>query len=342
LDQREEAMNNFDEFWNLVEIAYSKAKSFSDFNSFLLSIIVNGIWKYDTLFVKLSDMCDSFESGIRFLGANFRSYSDTLQNVEQNLLQQGIHTGITSKTHLQSPFWISCSCGGKAASKLVANGTSLRINGSCLSCMKDLQVDLDGSSSFNGGDNFARVLPKAIPIPILLSRDLGISCYASGTGAIGYMIDAYVISNRLNVDWPLVVLWPARDTYQGMAQKVAIQHFTGKLSHIESYSQELALKVKGYEASIRELVSRRSQLAATNHHLNEILEELFLVKQEQRKHRSVLEIMNRIQNTIKLSPCMIDHVVNFGLVKTEDLWTRNLIENDDLMSPVRLSSKWVK
>jgi hypothetical protein len=338
LNQREDAMKNFKEFWLHVESAYSRAKSFSDFNSYLLSIIVNGIWNYDTLFVRLSDICESFEDGFRFLSSNFNIYSKTLEQIEQKLWQHGIDTGISSKAYLQSPFWIRCTCGGKAASKLITNGECSKLNGSCVSCMKDLQVDLGNSSSMKHGSKYADILPKAIPIPILLSRDLGILCYASGTGALGYMIDAYAISNRLKVDWPLVVIWPASDIYHGIAQREAIQHFTGKLVDIDAHLQELAINISGYKARIQELLLRRRELAASNHHLDEVLQELFFMKQEQRKHRGELEIIKRIQNIMKLSPCMIDYVVNFGLVKIEVLWTKNLIANDNLASPVRLPS----
>ena len=42
-------------------------KLISDFNSFLISQIVNKTWNYDTLFVRLSNLNSVFEDGYRYL-----------------------------------------------------------------------------------------------------------------------------------------------------------------------------------------------------------------------------------------------------------------------------------
>ena len=58
-----------------MEQQYNKAKTYSDFNSFLISQIVNKIWDYDTLFVKLSNLNSVFEDGYKFLISNSNMYS---------------------------------------------------------------------------------------------------------------------------------------------------------------------------------------------------------------------------------------------------------------------------
>ena len=47
-DDKSRVLRNFEEFWQEVEISYSRAKSYSDFNSFLMSQLVNKIWGYNT------------------------------------------------------------------------------------------------------------------------------------------------------------------------------------------------------------------------------------------------------------------------------------------------------
>ena len=76
-------IENFQKFWKEVEQAYNNAKTYSDFNSFLISQIVNKIWDYDTLFVKLSDLNSVFEDGYKFLISNSNLYSKALQNAEK-------------------------------------------------------------------------------------------------------------------------------------------------------------------------------------------------------------------------------------------------------------------
>ena len=74
-------LSNFEEFWQQVELAYSKAKSYADFNSFLMSQIVNTVWGYNTLFVRLTDISPVFEGGFKYLISNFKAYSDSLRKL---------------------------------------------------------------------------------------------------------------------------------------------------------------------------------------------------------------------------------------------------------------------
>ena len=57
-------LGNFDELWAVVEEAYSRSRTYADFNAFFLSKVVNGIWGYKTLFVRLSDISPVFRQGI--------------------------------------------------------------------------------------------------------------------------------------------------------------------------------------------------------------------------------------------------------------------------------------
>ena len=75
-------LDNFDQFWSEVELSYQKARSYSDFNSFLMSQIVNKVWGYDTLFVRLTDISSVFEDGFKYLISNFNLYSDALRKAE--------------------------------------------------------------------------------------------------------------------------------------------------------------------------------------------------------------------------------------------------------------------
>src|ERR671938_2145293 len=111
-------IDNFNQFWNEVELSYQKAKSYSDFNSFLMSQIVNRVWGYDTLFVRLTDISSVFEDGFRYLISNFNVYSDALRKAEGMFLRHGIDTGVSSSSYLNAPVWVHCKCGSKAPVKI--------------------------------------------------------------------------------------------------------------------------------------------------------------------------------------------------------------------------------
>jgi hypothetical protein len=68
--------------------------------------------------------------------------------------------------------------------------------------------------------------------------------------------------------------------------------------------------------------------------MKDILDELDVLKQEQRNTRQLLKISDKVIKASALKPCIIDYAVNFGLKNTENIWRNNLIRNDDLAMPI--------
>src|SRR5919198_951092 len=150
-------LDNFDQFWSEVEVSYQKARSYSDFNSFLMSQIVNKVWGYDTLFVRLTDISSVFEDGFKYLISNFNLYSDALRKAESMFVRHGIDTGVSSSSYLNAPVWVHCNkCGSKASvyvnEKQVQQGVGendkkkqseyIILEGNCTSCKRHLQINL--------------------------------------------------------------------------------------------------------------------------------------------------------------------------------------------------------
>jgi hypothetical protein len=98
--------------------------------------------------------------------------------------------------------------------------------------------------------------------------------------------------------------------------------------------QELRSTNNDYGIKIRDLVIKRTELANANISLCGILEELFQLKEEQRRIRREIEIIEKATNISSLSPCIVDYAVNFGMVDTEKQWRRHLLGNGNLASPV--------
>jgi hypothetical protein len=176
--------------------------------------------------------------------------------------------------------------------------------------------------------------PRAIAIPLLLSRDLQISCYCSGKGGLGYLMDAKMISKHLGIRWPLTLVWSSKDVYYGMAQNQALNAIHMEIPDAERRLQELQSKNNEYGRKIRDLIIKRKELADANSSLCGILEDLFQLKEEQRRIRREIEIIEKATKIFNLSPCILDYVINFGMIDTEKQWRRHLLENGDLSSPV--------
>jgi hypothetical protein len=332
---RAKMVDNLNSFWEIVESAYSKAGSYSDFNAFLMSKIVNSVWRYNTLFVRLSEISKVFQNGFQFLLSNLTTYTDALRGTEQMLLSQGESTGVSSTSYDKAPMWLHCNCGSKARLS-VSKHEKFAFTGSCLSCKKELTLYL-AADGYNGPD-LSKVIsfisPRAISLPLLLSLDLQISCYCSGKGAIGYLTDANAISKHLGIAWPLILVWDSKDDYMGMAQKQALNAVRMKITEAKSRLQELHSRDDECKIEIRKLVNKRTELAEANGSLSSILEDLFQLKEEQRRIRREKVILEKATKILNLRPCILDYAVNFGMANTEKQWHRHLLENGNLTAAV--------
>jgi hypothetical protein len=335
--------HNFDEFWYMVKDSYTKAEGYSDLNSFLMSQIVNKIWNYETLFVKLTDLTTVFEDGYRFLISNFNKYSEALRQASKTFLNKNMgNIGVSSNSYLYAPMWLHCKCGSKASAKVNKNTLDqVSISGKCISCKKDLNEELGDVKQLKfPKDALLNFSPRAIPLLLLLSRDLGMKTYCSGTGGIGYMAYASMAYKALSLKTPLIIFWPARDIYKGIGQQEALDILhVHNVSDVQGYISDLKQKHDDYSREITPIIEQRTQKTRAGQQINSILQDLFTLKEKQREIRRQIKVATKICNALELRPCIIDYIVNFGLMDTERLWRNNLITNDKLASPLIMSKE---
>ena len=329
---RNPVLDNLEQLWQHVEASHSRARSYADMNSFLMSRIVNETWGYSTLFVRLSEIATVFENGFTFLISNSGIYSDALKQAENMFMNRGIDTGVSSSSHLQAPVWVHCSCGSKASAKIEKKGSDLALAGPCMSCKRDIEISLGNPDNLDLGKAVHLLSPRAIPIPLLLARDLGISCYVSGTGGIGYLVDGSIVSKKLGLELPQILVWPSKDSYSGIGQMEA--EAAAPTENIDGHIQSLRKQNAECEGKIRPLLKQRAEKAKAGESVEHILAQLFELKEGQRKIRQQINTAEKIRNAANLSPCFVDYAVNFGMARTERAWREHLISNGDLSSPV--------
>ncbi len=334
-DMRSVFIDNLEQFWQHVEASYERAKSHADLNSFLMSRVVNGAWNYSTLFVRLSEISSVFEDGFAFLISNSARYSDALRRAENMFMSCGIDTGVSPSSYLHAPVWVHCRCGSKASVKIVSKNGDLVLAGPCISCKKELELNLGRQNNLDlgGCNNIHDLSPRAIPIPLLLARDLGISCYASGTGGIGYLVDGSIVSGKLGIRLPLTLIWSSRDIYEGIGQRKAAAAMPSE-NNIELYLQLLEKQNAEYEKRMRPLLSMRAEKVRAGEPIDELLSQLFELKEGQRRIRQQISLAKKIRNIVSLSPCFIDYAVNFGMARTEQAWRNHLVKDGRLALPV--------
>jgi hypothetical protein len=332
-------LDNFEQFWREVQLSYSKAKSYSDFNSFLISRIVNKVWNYDTLFVRLTDLSTAFEDGFLYLMDNFSAYSDSLRKAESMFLRHNIDTRVSSNTYLNAPLWLHCECGGKASVKIqrrneLKQKEETMLKGACLSCKKNLQINISTETRAV----FHQLSPRAIPILLLLTRDIGIKCYAAGTGSVDYMAVGSLVFNELSINMPLVLLWPSRDDYYGSGQSEALQSIQlTQRSDVLPYLESLKQKETEYMNKIEPIIKERTDRLKASMSIDVLLSDLFRLKEDQRKIRQLIKVASKVKNAVDMSPCFVDYVVNFGMADTEVQWREHLSKNCNLADPIHIT-----
>jgi hypothetical protein len=262
-------------------------------------------------------------------------YSDALRRAENLFISHGIDTGVSSSSHLHAPVWLHCKCGSKVPAKIARKNNDIVLAGPCMSCKKEQELNLGNPDNLDVGKVVNNLSPRAIPIPLLLAMDLGISCYMSGTGGIGYLVDGNIVSKKLGIGLPLVLLWPSRDIYDGIGQSEATASLPAE--NIDLYLQSLVKQSAEYEEMIKPLLSKRAEMVSAGEPISELLSRLFELKEGQRKVRQQISTAEKIRNASNLSPCFIDYVVNFGMIRTEQVWRNHLIKDGGLVSPVVFS-----
>jgi hypothetical protein len=331
----------FKEFWSIVEEAFLLSDNYSEFNSIIMSKIVNNFWNYNTLFVNLSDLSQVFQRGYNFLLSENERYLNSLEKSESYFREHGIYTGVSANLNKHSALWLHCDCGSKASSKISRedNGEILLI-GKCISCKKNLSLSIGKNGKISiPEDKIEMVSPRAIPILLLLSRELAISGYISGIGgSIGYTIVGKRVFDELQIKLPPMMLWAGADVFTGIAQREASRYLEENgISNMTEFFIQINQKNDELRKKIEPLVLKRNEIYGNKAQLQDLLSDLFYYKQEQRKIKDIIKNVQKSKNALKLRSCIIDYAVNLGIERVEHEWSHKLVENNDLTKPVVLN-----
>jgi hypothetical protein len=339
-EDRRRLFNNIEKFWSIVEDSLSDSSNYSEFNSHIMSKMVNNAWNHKTLFVNLSELCSTFKKGYNFLISNNDPYIKSLERSEAFFRNHGIRKGISSNSSKYSPLWLHCSCGSKGYSVLSKkHSEDVELIGKCISCKKRLTLRVGSQNNIDIPSNrLSEVSPRAIPILLLLSRELNISGYITGTGgSLGYTIIGKSVFDDLKIKMPLLLLWASKDIYKGFAQKEAMRILEeNDVKDISTFLNDLNNKNSAYRNKIKPLISKRNYMYKDEGRMSDILKELLYYKNEQRILKNMIKNVEKSKNALTLNPCVIDYIANFGLESISNKWSNGLIRNNDFTSPIVL------
>ncbi len=342
---------DFEGFWGIVEDAYARAETYSDFNAFVLSKIVNEAWGYGTLFCRFSECEQAFEDEFSVLLTRFDEYSKYVK--EAIAFRSEVEGGVYEHEYDTIPFWLHCNCGSKARLMAERQGASLFGRGECMRCGRQYELELCSKSEPQISGVLSRISARTLAVPLVFFSGLGVSCYVGGVGGKGYLSQARCVAEKMGTSFPPVVVWRPRDVYLGVGQVEALMQFrrlsgTFDFSKYSTVEDDLRGRIDCVRRKIEEVESRKNMLVKdVGKEKDESIQELKALSGEQDKIRkdtsfAVLvrdsKILENAAAVMHMHPCVVDYAVNVGLKETSKQWIAFLERNGNLASDVNLRS----
>ncbi|MDD1775869.1 MAG: hypothetical protein LUP94_00780 [Candidatus Methanomethylicus sp.] len=350
-----ELASNMNAFMSMAEECYSRAESYSDFNSYLTSKVVNELWGYDTVFTRFSDCQHIFAGETAFFIENFEAYSGYLREAIARSESKGLGGGVSCLEPESAPFWRNCECGGKARLSLTREPDLLVFSGNCISCGHQYRLDIEKSKPMLPENVLPFIFPRSIPMILTFFKGFLPSCYVGGVGGMTYLQEVQHIAKSMDIPLPPIAIWRPRDRYLGVGQLEALL----QLERMQSFlgSTDYASAKILMEQRIAEIRRRTEELQESKRAVYRQLEknpgdatlkqQLMKLNSDQAAHNRSSDyhglsrdmvILGNIPNTLYLAPSIIDYAVNIGIKETSEKWLQHLKNSGNLLSEVPMES----
>jgi hypothetical protein len=346
---------NLASFWKTTEDCWKRSKTYSDFNGFLMSSIVNDAWGYDTVFARFSECQQAFTDEFCFLLSHFKDYSRLLKEAKEMSHGEDLEGGVSDQEPYLAPFWYHCSCGSKVKLFLEEKDGSLFGSGNCVRCQEHYELDFGNENNPDILEIASQISARAIPMGLVFFKGLQPSCYVGGVGGATYLMEAKHVARGLAFPFPPVAVWRPRDRYLGVGQIEALLELKGICKHLgvkdassarhllESNISDIRRRLGELEESKRKLLDKlkghpddmevRHEIKRVSMSQSEIVQSsnLSVVSHE-------LKILENVSIVSALMPSIIDYAVSVGLRDTSDQWLQYLSENGNLSSDVHVKA----
>ncbi|PVX26603.1 MAG: hypothetical protein CW691_00955, partial [Candidatus Bathyarchaeum sp.] len=313
---RDVLQENFGRFWSIVEDCYERSKSYSDFNAFVMSKIVNDVWGYNTLFSRFSECQQVFINEINFLLSKHQEYSKFLKEAHDLLIRKGISSGVSADESLLIPFWYHCDCGSKVRLFSAQRNGSLLGCGNCTCCSKNYELDFGSVQMPDISSVASRISLRAISWILAFSKGLGFSCYVGGVGGTSYLMEVQYVANKLGISLPPTPVWRPHDKYMGIGQLEAslklksmcsdwgVCELSDAVDVLKSRVAEVQMCLDNLEAS-KNMIMKKLCEHPNDEKLNEAFKQ-FSSRKTEVKRSSNLSVIYRKLNVLENVPVVLD------------------------------------
>jgi hypothetical protein len=346
---------NSGSFWKIAEDCWERSKTYSDFNGFLMSKIVNEAWEYDTIFARFSECQQAFADDFSFLLSRFNDYSRLLKEAMSVPRGASVSEGVSDQEPYLAPFWYHCRCGSKAKLFLGEKDGRLFGSGSCVRCQENYELDFGRVDSPDLVGIASQISARAIPMALVFFNGLQPSCYVGGAGGVGYLAETEHVAKGLGISFPPVVVWRPRDRYLGVGQAEALLELKRICGYLGAKTPSeakdlLVARISEIRGRIEKLETQKNEVAEKlrkkpgDEKLKQEIKEISIEKAKAVKSSNLsvicreLKILENALGSLNLMSSVIDYAVNVGLKETSVQWMRYLTENGDFCSDVKLES----
>jgi hypothetical protein len=346
---------DIEKFWSQTEEAYTASQTYADFNAFVMSKIVNDTWEYDTLFARFSECQTIFEKEFSYILQNFQTYSKSLQEILEDPNSKN-ERGVANSEPESIPFWYHCDCGGKAKLTYTTRNNEIIGCGLCINCGKKFEINLGKINDPSISKIADKISARAIPMILVFSKGLDLTCYIGGIGGKEYLKEAEYASEKIKIDLPVISYWRPNDYYLSLNNIEALleyQKISGNFI-INRWADEkisIVTKIANTEKQIEKFENRKNIISEDKKN-NKISQEEFIfeiksISQEINKIRKNTDIsilqsnvkeLDNIPQVFNNIPSIIDYVVNIGLNNTSKQWIKYLETEGSLISNLKLKS----
>lgn len=337
-NRKDFSQRNLEEFWTLVESAHTDADNYADFNSFIMSRIVNEVWRYGTVFSRFSECQQLFKEEFCFLLSRFEDYSDCISQRKAPALE------MEANEHELIPFWYHCDCGSKVRLKAELQDESLSGSGRCIHCGRVHTLDFGSTRDPDISKISDRISARAISMPLIFFPGLETCCYIGGVAGRGYLQRTWHAAQNLGILFPPVAVWRPSDVYLGLGQLEALlmlrkitgtfdfsrlpatitklrkEISTAKKALVKLKLRRSSLNIKGLSSEVN--TSERDQLPFSQNKVAMTAERLSLLSRD-------LKLLENVEAIRKMHPSILDYAVNIGLKSTSDQWITFLRQEGD-------------
>lgn len=308
--------DNLQDVCQILWKSYDKARTFSEMNEFIISLIATELFELEVYFFRYSDVqknfifCTEWENVIRKKESYSHVYNSTIRNFA---------LPIPKITDSYLPFWYHCRCGGLADPQIY-EGNKWLIR--CPICREEQIIEAGGHVR-QIKEQFSQISPKAVFRNLVFSEGLGTSFFISGSGGgLQYGIISNEMADHFNLNKPTSIAWKSRDYYLGISHIHAIREFNKFFD--STYNDVL-------DGETNELISRsREKLEKKMSDVTNPTTQKKELKKIKGKLANIPIQVELIRNCFSTTPSILDLLVNLNARDAINEW--NIIVNNEPLS----------